>query len=122
VSHGPGSCLLAEESCGVATYPSTPDLSSLPRWALALPRGPWLRALLPRGESSDATTSPTAPSGLWTTGIKKGLAALGTQLGSRVSKACSCITKVPVRRAGCYSAALQCIAGPADHSWTWLQW
>jgi hypothetical protein len=30
---------------------------------------------------------------LWTTGIKKGLAALGTQLGSRVSKARSCVTE-----------------------------
>jgi hypothetical protein len=35
------------------------------------------------------------PSGLWTTGIKKYLAALDTQLGSRVFKACSCITEVP---------------------------
>jgi hypothetical protein len=33
-------------------------------------------------------------SGLWTTGINKGLAALGTQLGSHVSKAHSCITEV----------------------------
>jgi hypothetical protein len=38
---------------------------------------------------------PTAPGGLWTTGIKKGLAALGTWLGSRVSKARSCITEAP---------------------------
>jgi hypothetical protein len=29
---------------------------------------------------------PMAPSGLWTTRIKKGLAAPGTQLGSHVSK------------------------------------
>jgi hypothetical protein len=33
--------------------------------------------------------------GLWTTGIKKGLAALVTQLGSRVFKACSCVTEAP---------------------------
>jgi hypothetical protein len=33
--------------------------------------------------------------GLWTTGIKKGLAALGTQLGSRISKAHSCVTEAP---------------------------
>jgi hypothetical protein len=38
---------------------------------------------------------PTAPGRLWTTGIKKGLAALGTQLGSRVSEVRSCNTKVP---------------------------
>jgi hypothetical protein len=35
------------------------------------------------------------PGGLWTTGIKKGLATLGTQLGSCVFKARSCVTKVP---------------------------
>jgi hypothetical protein len=38
--------------------------------------------------------SPTVPGGLWTIGIKKGLAALDTQLGSRVSKAHSYITEV----------------------------
>jgi hypothetical protein len=38
----------------------------------------------------------TASSGLWTTGIKKGLAALGTQLGSRISKAHSCVTEAPI--------------------------
>jgi hypothetical protein len=37
-----------------------------------------------------------APGGLWTTGIKKALAALGTQLGSRVSMARSCVTEAPV--------------------------
>jgi hypothetical protein len=31
------------------------------------------------------------PGGMWTAGIKKGLAALGTQLGSRVFKARSCV-------------------------------
>jgi hypothetical protein len=36
-----------------------------------------------------------APGGLWTTGIKEGLAALGTQLGSRIFKAYSCITEEP---------------------------
>jgi hypothetical protein len=49
---------------------------------------------------------PTAPGGLWTTGIKKDLAALGTQLGSRVSKARPCVTEVPTRRVGLYNAAL----------------
>jgi hypothetical protein len=37
-----------------------------------------------------------APGGLWTTGIKKGLAALGTQLGSRVSMVRSCVTEALV--------------------------
>jgi hypothetical protein len=33
------------------------------------------------------------PGGLWTTEIKKDLAALVTQLGSRISKARSCVTE-----------------------------
>jgi hypothetical protein len=45
------------------------------------------------------------PGGLWTTGIKKGLAALGAQLGLRASKACLCVTEAPTRRADFYSAA-----------------
>jgi hypothetical protein len=36
---------------------------------------------------------PTGPDRLWTTGIKKDLAVLGAQLGSRVSKTRSCITE-----------------------------
>jgi hypothetical protein len=39
---------------------------------------------------------PTAPGGLWITGIKKCLAALGIQLGSRVSKSRLCVTEAPV--------------------------
>jgi hypothetical protein len=35
------------------------------------------------------------PGGLWITGIKKGLAAIDTQLGSHVSKAHSCVTEAP---------------------------
>jgi hypothetical protein len=49
---------------------------------------------------------PTALGGLWTTGIKKDLAALGMELGSRVSKVRSCVTEAPVRRACRYSVAL----------------
>jgi hypothetical protein len=70
------------------------------RGAPLLPRVPRLRALPSWEGSSGATTCHTAPSGLCTTGIKKCLAALSTQLGSRVCKARSCGT---------------------DHSWTWLQ-
>jgi hypothetical protein len=47
-----------------------------------------------------------APDGLWTTGIKKDLAALVMQLGSRVSKARLCVTEAPARRVGRYIAAL----------------
>jgi hypothetical protein len=46
--------------------------------------------------SSGAAMCPTAPGGLWTTGIKKDLVILGTQVGSRVSKARSCVTETPV--------------------------
>jgi hypothetical protein len=60
---------------------------------------PSLRALPLREESSDAATYPTAPSGLWTTGIKKGLAAPGTQLDSHVSKARLRVTEASVKRA-----------------------
>jgi hypothetical protein len=37
----------------------------------------------------------TTPGGLWTTGIKKCLAALCTQLDSRVFKSRSCVTEAP---------------------------
>jgi hypothetical protein len=47
-----------------------------------------------------------APGGLWTTGIKKGLAALSMQLGLRVFKARSCVTEAPARRVGRYNPAL----------------
>jgi hypothetical protein len=40
-------------------------------------------------------STPPPPGGLWTTGIKKGLVAIGTQLGSCVSKARSCVTEAP---------------------------
>jgi hypothetical protein len=85
------------------------------RRALTLPRVPQLRtshpcrgglrrchvapASPPREESSGAVTYPTTPSGLRTTGIKKGPVAPGTQLDSLVSKAWLCVTKVPARRA-----------------------
>jgi hypothetical protein len=41
---------------------------------------------------------PTAPSGLWTTGIKKGLATLGMLLGLRVSKVRLSVTEASARR------------------------
>jgi hypothetical protein len=45
---------LAELSSGAVTCSSALDLASLPRWAPALPRVPWLQALPPREESSGA--------------------------------------------------------------------
>jgi hypothetical protein len=61
VSRGPGPRLLVELSSSAATCSSTLDLASLPRWAPALPRVPWLRALPPREESSGAATCSSAP-------------------------------------------------------------
>jgi hypothetical protein len=75
-----------------------------------------LRVLPPREGSFGAATCPTTPIGLWTVGIKKDLAALGTQLISRVSKARSYVINVHLRRACHYSAALQCNTDPVDHS------
>jgi hypothetical protein len=60
VSRGPGPRLLAELSSDAATC-SAPDLASLSRWAPALPRVPWLRALPSREESSGAATCSSAP-------------------------------------------------------------
>jgi hypothetical protein len=78
VSHGLGSRLLAEVSSDVATCPTAQCFAFL------------------RGElRCGAATCPTSPGGLWTPEIKKGLAALGTQLGSRVFKAHSCVTEAP---------------------------
>jgi hypothetical protein len=49
---------------------------------------------LPSLEGSyGAVTCFMGPGELWTTGIKKCLAALGTQLGSRISNACSYVTE-----------------------------
>jgi hypothetical protein len=60
---------------------------------------------------------PTTPDGVWTTGIKKGLAALGTQLGSRVSKSRSCVTEAPAdvhaATVHLYSAASAQLTTPA---------
>jgi hypothetical protein len=47
VSCGSEPCLHVEEGSSTAMHPTTPDLASLPRWALALPRAMWLRTLPP---------------------------------------------------------------------------
>jgi hypothetical protein len=58
--------------------------------------------------------------GLCTTGIKKGLVALGTQLGSRIFKAHSCVTEAPadvhVATVCLYSAASAQLTTPG-HSY-----
>jgi hypothetical protein len=97
-----------EESSGAVTCSSAPDLISLPRWDPALPRGPVLAS--PRG-GLQCCHVPHGPNGLWTTGIKKGLAAPGTQLGLHVSKARSRVTEAPVRRADMplqFGSTVQC--------------
>jgi hypothetical protein len=85
-----------EESFDAATCSSAPGLASLSRWAPTLSRGPGLAS--PRGELRCCHV-PYGPSGLWTTGIKKGITASGTQLVSHVSKARSRVIKAPTRRA-----------------------
>jgi hypothetical protein len=94
VSCGPKPRLLDEVSSDGATCPSAPNLASLSRLALVLPRAPWLWALPPREGSSSAATCRMTPSRLWTTGIRKGLATLSTQLGLRVSMGRTCLPKV----------------------------
>jgi hypothetical protein len=109
---GPGPRLLNELNSSAAMRSSAPDLVSLLRWAPALSRVPQLRTSPPcRGglrRCHMAPTSPpreensgaaTHPSGLWTTGIKKGLSALGTQLDLYVSKAWLRVTETSARRA-----------------------
>jgi hypothetical protein len=111
VSHGPGPYLPAEVSSGTVTCPMAPGSASprgeLWRCHVFLSYGP----CLPDEVSSGAATYLTAPSGLWTVGIKKDLAILGTQLGSHVSKARSRITEVPTRRADMplqFDSTVQC--------------
>jgi hypothetical protein len=58
---GPGPRRLAKLSSSATKRSSAPDLASLPRWAPALPRIPWLQALPPREESSGAATCSSAP-------------------------------------------------------------
>jgi hypothetical protein len=94
MTHGSGLCLLERRA---PTLPRVPQLrTSLPcrgglRRCHVAPTSP------PREESSGAATYPTASSGLWTTGIKNDLTALGTQLGSHVSKARPRVTEAPTR-------------------------
>jgi hypothetical protein len=96
VSHGFGLCLPDRRA---PTLPCVPQLWTLPPYRGGL----WHCHVAPasplREERSGGVTYPTTPSGLWTTGIKKGLAAPGTQLGSHVFKAWSCVTEVSARRA-----------------------
>jgi hypothetical protein len=76
VSRGHGAHLLTEVSSSAATCPTAQGSAFL------------------RGELRCCHVSHGS-GGLWTTGIKKGLAVLGTQLGSRGFKAHSCVTKAP---------------------------
>jgi hypothetical protein len=86
-------------SSDAAMCPSAPDLTSPQKRAPTLPHASWLWTLPPWGESSGAVMFPMTLNGSWATRIKKGLAALGLQLGSRDPKARSCITETPAWRA-----------------------
>jgi hypothetical protein len=78
LSRGSGPHLLVEVGSGAATCPSAPDPASPQGRAPALSRASRLQTLPSRGESSGAAMCPTALSTLYTMGIKKSLAALGT--------------------------------------------
>jgi hypothetical protein len=114
VSYGFGPRLPAETGSGTVTCPMAPDLTNLPRRALALPHVLWLWALppyrgglwynqvshgsgphLPTEEGSGAATHPTVPCGSQASSINKCLAGLAMRLGSHVPKACSCVSKAP---------------------------
>jgi hypothetical protein len=69
--------LRAKEDSGAAACPMAPD------------------PCLPTEEGSDAATHPTAFCGSRASSIKKGLTDLSMQLGSRIPKACSHVSKVP---------------------------
>jgi hypothetical protein len=97
VSHSPGPRLLAEVSSGVAMCPRALRSAFLGGGGelrcCHVSHGSGL-CLPERG----APLLPCVTWPRWTVDHrnKKGLAALGTQLGSHVSKARSCITKAPV--------------------------
>jgi hypothetical protein len=107
------------------TCPTALDHATLLRWALVLPHGLWLRCYhtshdsrpySASGVDSSATACPMAldpaslPKGtlvlprirgsLWVVGIKKGIAVLGVQRGTRVIEARPCVIEVPARRTG----------------------
>jgi hypothetical protein len=91
--------LFLKHSISSTSFHIYKHIRSLTRWALVLSRVSRLRTLPPWEGSSSVATYPTTPDGLWATGLKKDLAALCTQLGSRVFKSRSCVTEAPVRHA-----------------------
>jgi hypothetical protein len=131
---------------GAVTRTTTPDLTTLLWRALVLPCGPLLRTSHPRQvglqcyhvshgtgphlrarEGSGATTRSAVPCGPRTSSIKKGLAGLAMQLGSRVFMARSRVPKARSRvsktsapdqlyPARHVDRRLQCNAGPINHS------
>jgi hypothetical protein len=139
VSYSSGPHLPIKVDSDAATRTTTPDLTTLLWRALVMPCGPLLRTShprqgelrryhmsygtgshLPAREGFGATTHPAVSSGPQTSSIKKGLAGLSMQLGSRVSKARSRASKTsapeqlyPARRV---DRRLQCNAGPVNHS------
>jgi hypothetical protein len=157
LSCGPRPHLLAELSSGATTRSSVLDLTSLPRWALTLPRVQWLRALPPREESSGAATCSSAPDltslPRWTPALPRGpdLASPRGELRcchvphapqravdhknkkgpscpklpaefTCVQSTVTCYRRLQGVWTGRYSSVQQSNVGPADHSWTWLQW
>jgi hypothetical protein len=113
-----GPHLPAEAGSSATTCPTAPNLASLSGWVLALPHVLYLRASPPgqgglrccrvshgsrprltTGVGSGAATWPTTLCWPWASDINKGLAGLAMQLSSRVSKACSRVSKASDARA-----------------------
>jgi hypothetical protein len=94
VSHSLGPHLLVEVSSGAATCPRALGSAFVRVELRCCHVSHGSRLCLPERELRCCHVSHS-PGGLWTIGIKKDLAALGTQLDSCVSKARSCVTKVP---------------------------
>jgi hypothetical protein len=73
---GPSPRLLTELSSGDVTHSSALNLTSLSRWAPALPRVTWLQALPPQEESSGAAMCSSAPNlaslPMWTPALPRG--------------------------------------------------
>jgi hypothetical protein len=87
--------LPAEVGSGTATCLAAPDLASLLRWALRRHVSHSSGLCLPERGAPVLARVPRPPVGCGPRN-KKGLVALVTQLGSRVSKARSCVSEVPV--------------------------
>jgi hypothetical protein len=100
VPYSSGPHLPVKVGSDAVTCPMASDLTSQLRWAPTLSRVLWLRTLPPDQGGSRCCHASRGPQ--WAVGlryIKKGLAGLFMQLGSRVSKARTHVPYAPNARA-----------------------